>query len=101
MKRYVVYYQDYDYTEIKTACDTLADAEEYVLTIMEETEYEDYLFRCVQYRDYFSLEEYLKCRRGAMEYHNCLLPNEGYKTLEGFDLLMESREYYIKAVEVY
>ena len=91
MKRYVVYYQDYDYTEIKTACDTLADAEEYVLTIMEETEY----------RDYFSLEEYLKCRRGAMEYHNCLLPNEGYKTLEGFDLLMESREYYIKAVEVY
>lgn len=104
MKRYVVYYQDYDYTEIKTACDTLADAEEYILTIMEETEYQDYLFRCVQYRDYSSLEEYLKCRRGAMEYHNNVIKEmngEGYKTLEGYDLVINGREYYIEEVEVY
>jgi len=101
MKRYVVYYQDYDFTQIKTTCDTLADAEEYILTIMEETEYEDYLYRCVQYRDYSSIEEYLKCRRSAMEYHNSMLNDEGYKTLEGYDLTMDSREYYIAEVEVY
>ena len=101
MKRYVVYYQDYDFTQIKTACDALTDAEEYILTIMEETEYEDYLYRCVQYRDYSSIEEYLKCRHGAMEYHNSMLKNEGYKTVEGYDLIVDSREYYIAEVEVY
>lgn len=105
MKHYIVYYQEYEEdTKLIAVCHARADAEELLLTIMEETEYQDYLFRCVQYRDYSSLEEYLKCRRGAMEYHNNVIKEmngEGYKTLEGYDLVINGREYYIEEVEVY
>lgn len=99
MKLYVVYYKDYNCTEIRTICNTQVEAEEYILAIVEEMEYQDYLFRCVQYKDFSSLEEYIKYRRKAMEYYNNQLFNENYKTLEGFDLLMEGRKYYIETVE--
>ena len=99
MKLYVVHYQDYNHTEIKTICNAQAEAEEYILTTIEETEYQDYLFRCVQYKDFSSLEEYIKYRRRAMEYHNNQLSNKNYKTVEGFDLLTEGRKYYIETVE--
>lgn len=99
MKLYVVYYKDYNCTEIRTICNTQAEAEEYILAIVEETEYQDYLFKCVQYKDFSSLEEYIKYQRKAMKYYNNQLPNEGYKTLEGFDLLIKGRKYYIETVE--
>lgn len=42
MKKYVVYYQDYDFTSIHVICDTEENAQEYLLSLIEDLNYEDY-----------------------------------------------------------
>ena len=107
MKRYVVYYQEWQgNAEIKTVCDTRADAEEFLLSLMESLDYENY---CYEYAARICIKDpmasYLETWRNRTEWHNetvrIYYKNRNQLSMEAYILYDLSIPYYIKEVESY
>lgn len=106
MKRYVVYYQEWqDDAEIETVCDTRADAEEFLLALIEEQDYENFFYEyvakiCIQ----DPMKAYLETWKNRTEWHNESLnyvSQKNFLSMEAYILYDLSMSYYICEVEGY
>lgn len=106
MKRYVVYYQEWqDDAEIETVCDTRADAEEFLLALIEEQDYENFFYEyvakiCIQ----DPMKAYLETWKNRTEWHNESLnyvSQKNFLSMEAYILYDLSISYYICEVEGY
>lgn len=108
MKRYVVYHQEWqDDAEIETVCDTKADAEEFLLALIEGQDYENFFYEyvariCIQN----PMQAYLDTWKNRTEWYNEYLNYASYKkknslSMEAYILYDLSMSYYICEVEGY
>lgn len=107
MKRYVVYYQKWqDNTEIETVCDTRADAEEFLLALVEEQDYENFFY---EYMTRVCFQDPVKAYLDAWKNHRAIWDYLNYTTyekknslsMEAYILYILSMSYYICEVEDY
>lgn len=77
---------------------TLADAEEYILSLSEEAVYRNYLREV--YSDDFSHKEYIAEQKALMRAHNKRYAWNPSYTLYGFILHWDCDDYHIDEVEV-
>ncbi len=106
MKRYVVYHQEWqDDAEIETVCDTRADAEEFLLALVEGQDYENFFYEYVTricFRD--PMQAYLDTWKNRTEWHNESLnyvSQKNFLSMEAYILYDLSMSYYICEVEGY
>ena len=106
MKRYVVYHQEWqDDAEIETVCDTRADAEEFLLALVEGQDYENFFYGYVTricFRD--PMQAYLDTWKNRTEWHNESLnyvSQKNFLSMEAYILYDLSMSYYICEVEGY
>lgn len=72
---------------------TRADAEEYILSLAEESVYEDYLYELLYY-DNMSHEEYIDYQQHHFNEYNNSYNWRPMKTLYGYLLTLESTSIY-------
>ena len=106
MKRYVVYHQEWqDDAEIETVCDTRADAEEFLLALVEGQDYENFFYEYVAricIKD--PMQAYLETWKNRTEWHNESLnyvSQKNFLSMEAYILYDLSMSYYICEVEGY
>ena len=106
MKRYVVYHQEWqDDAEIETVCDTRADAEEFLLALVEGQDYENFFYEYVAricIKD--PMQAYLDTWKNRTEWYNESLNYISQKnslSMEAYILYDLSMSYYICEVEGY
>lgn len=108
MKRYVVYYQEWmGNAKMETVCDTRADAEEFLLSLLESQDYENF---CYEYLARVCIKDpmqaYLDTWKNRTEWHNEYLNYASYKKknslgMEAYILYDLSIPYCITEVEGY
>ena len=106
MKRYVVYHQEWqDDAEIETVCGTRADAEEFLLALVEGQAYEHFFYEYVAricIKD--PMQAYLETWKNRTEWHNESLnyvSQKNFLSMEAYILYDLSMSYYICEVEGY
>lgn len=107
MKRYVVYHQEWqDDVEIETVCDTRADAEEFLLSLIEGQDYENFFYEyvvrvCIKN----PMASYLKTWRNRTDWYNADIKVYHKKrkllSMEAYILYDLSMSYSIVEVESY
>ena len=105
MKKYVVYLQDYEFINIHVVCDTRADAEEYLLALVEESNYEDYLNNYVgsytEHNDPF-YDYWYDIKQNTVIRNSMASTYQKHDwTPAGWELYSMSRDYVIAEVDAY
>lgn len=107
MKRYVVYYQEWMAdAKIETVCDTRADAEEFLLSLLESQDYDNFFYEylarvCIK----DPMQAYLDTWKDRTEWHNeanrIYHKKRNQLSMEAYILYDLSIPYCITEVEVY
>ena len=107
MKHYIIYYQEYEQdTKLIAICHTRVDAEELLLSIVEQNAYEDFLYSyigrpCIENPIEAYLENWKNKTKWRNEFVEEYCKNSYPLSVEGFTLYDLATDYFIAEVEEY